>query len=367
MENLSHTLLGLSLAKAGLERATPLATATLIISSNLPDVDVIVRARGALAYLEHHRGFTHSFAGLAVLAAALTLVLVYFDRKFRLRRDTFRRPIRPARIFLIAYLGGLGHLFMDFTNNYGARPLLPFSGRWFYGDIVFVVDPWVWLILGSAAVWLTATSSLRVAVWLAVGICLSIIMAVALREPYPALPVSIPTSIRAGWFAGLGLIVVGAALGWHRAGQSLARYSLLVLGLYYGAMWIAHQSALEQAASSLPVPATTSLAAWPTPANPLLWQAVATTHEAVYNRYVDLAGSPGDWREGVVLEPKFVEALHRSPVGSKFLQFARYTSASVTEREDGYTIELRDLRFDLRLNAELDSDLEVRSAAVRWF
>ncbi|HXU09913.1 MAG TPA: metal-dependent hydrolase, partial [Blastocatellia bacterium] len=66
MDNLTHTLLGLSIAKAGLERATPLATTTLVISSNLPDVDVLGRLRGGtLGYLEYHRGFTHGFVGLA--------------------------------------------------------------------------------------------------------------------------------------------------------------------------------------------------------------------------------------------------------------------------------------------------------------
>lgn len=367
MENLAHTLLGLALAKAGLERATPLATTTLIISSNLPDIDVLVRLRGTLAYLEHHRGFTHSLIGLAVLAGVLTLLLVYFDRKFRLRRDAFRRPIRPIRIFWIAYLGGLGHTFMDFTNSYGARPFLPFSDRWVYGDITFVVDPWIWLILGSAVVWLTATGASRIVFWVAIAIAASLIMAFALREPYPALPVSIPASIRVIWFAGLALIITGAVLGWRRAGAALARYSLLVLAIYYGGMWIAKQSALEQAATSSPVEATTSMAVWPTPANPLLWQSVATTNDSVYNRSIDLTGDQSEWQQGAVLDPKFVEALRRSYEGSKFLRFARYTSASVTERPDGYTIELRDLRFDLRLNAEIDSDLIVQSAVVKWF
>ncbi|HKG21495.1 MAG TPA: metal-dependent hydrolase, partial [Blastocatellia bacterium] len=98
MENLAHTLFGLTLAKAGLERVTPLATTTLVISSNLPDADVVMRFRGgALSYLEHHRGLTHSFVGLVALSALLTLFLVYLDRKVRLRRDLFRRPIRPWR------------------------------------------------------------------------------------------------------------------------------------------------------------------------------------------------------------------------------------------------------------------------------
>ena len=70
MENLAHTLLGLSFAKAGLERVTPLATTALVISSNLPDIDVLSRIEGGtVSYLEYHRGFTHGFVGLLLVAA----------------------------------------------------------------------------------------------------------------------------------------------------------------------------------------------------------------------------------------------------------------------------------------------------------
>ncbi len=47
----------------------------------------------------------------------------------------------------------LSHVFFDFLNNYGVRLLAPFDWRWFYGDAVFIIDPWLWLSLG-AGVWL---------------------------------------------------------------------------------------------------------------------------------------------------------------------------------------------------------------------
>src|SRR5262249_48001623 len=31
--------------------------------------------------------------------------------------------------------------------------LMPFSQRWFYGDVLFIVDPWLWIVLGGG-VWL---------------------------------------------------------------------------------------------------------------------------------------------------------------------------------------------------------------------
>jgi inner membrane protein len=368
MENLAHTLLGLSLAKAGLERATPLATTTLVISSNLPDLDVISRfLGGTLSYLKYHRGFTHGFIGVGVLAAALAFALVYIDRRFRLRSDPFRRPIRPFRIFLLAYLGGIGHAFMDFTNSYGVRPLSPFSDRWFYGDLVFVVDPWIWLMLGAASVWLTAKDPVRIIFWLVVGVLTAFVVARALAEPTPDFPVAVPTVARVVWFAGLAFIVLGAVLRWGRAGQTVARYGVLALALYYGGMWVAGQEARSRAAASLRAEVSQGPVSWPTPANPLLWQALAGTQEFTHASFIDLAGRQFEWRQIAALDPKFAEALRQSPQARAFLGFTRFPLASVQEREDGYAITLRDARFDLRMNVLLDQNLSVQSTDVRWF
>jgi inner membrane protein len=369
MENLAHTLLGLSFAKAGLERVTPLATTALVISSNLPDIDVALRMEGGtVSYLQYHRGFTHGFMGLFVLAAALTLVLMFIDRRLRLRHDPFRRPLRPMRIFWVAYLGGLGHTFMDFTNVYGVRPLLPFSHRWFYGDIAFVADPWIWLILGSAVVWLTTRDATRIFFWLVIGIILALIMGLALRHPSDSQPLALPNVARWIWFAGLAIIVAGRMFQWGRAGGRLARYSLLVLALYYSGMWMAHQSALKEAQNSLKVSGVTSIAAWPVPANPLAWQAAAQTSDAVYFRDINLSNRQQSWQELPVLDGKLVEALRQSSEARTFLEFMRYGAANVQEGADGKTVvELRDLRFNLRMRAELDRDMTVTSTQVRWF
>lgn len=369
MENLAHTLLGLSLAKAGLERATPLATTALVISSNLPDVDVFSRVGGStVTYLEYHRGFTHGFLGLAVLAAGLTLALMFVDRKVRLRRDPFRRPLRPLRIFWLAYLGGLGHAFMDFTNVYGIRPLLPFSNRWFYGDLVFVVDPWIWLILGSAVVWLTARNAACTLLWLLIGIILALIVGLALRHPYDSQALTIPVAARATWFFGLALVITGTLLRWRRVGERLARYSLLLLVLYYSGMWMAHQSAMREAQNSLKVGGVTSMAVWPAPANPLLWQAAAQTSDTVFLGNINLSHRQEQWRELPTLDPKLADALRQSNEARNFLDFMRYGTASVEPRGDGTTIvALRDLRFDLRMRVELGRDMTVGSVEVRWF
>ena len=58
-------------------------------------------------------------------------------------------------LLALSYLGVLTHVFLDFLNTYGIRLLSPISQRWFYGDAVFIVDPWLWLILALGA-WLAA-------------------------------------------------------------------------------------------------------------------------------------------------------------------------------------------------------------------
>ncbi len=367
MENFTHTLLGFTLAKAGFERATPLATTTLVIASNLPDIDSAMRFRGAFEDLQTHRGITHSFIGIFVLAILLTVTLVFLDKRFRLHSDPFRRPIRPLRIFALACLGGLLHTFLDFTNNYGVRPLLPFSDRWFYGDFIFVVDPWIWLILGASLVWLTANSSVKILLWLAVGIGLSLLMGFALQEPSPRFPVVLPFAVRVIWFVGLVIILFGAIRRWGSAGERLARYSLLTLGIYYLCMYMAHNSAVEQVRSQLPAEGVTSVAAWPTPANPYLWQSVATTDETTYSCYINLSGSKSEWVEAPILKPELVEALRNNPRTRTFMNFARYTTASVEETDESYTVNLRDVRFDLKLRAVIDRDLQVKAVDLKWF
>jgi inner membrane protein len=380
MENLTHTLFGLAVAKSGLERATPLATATLVISSNLPDIDLLMGLDDTASSLKYHRGITHSFVGLAVLAAALTVALVFVDRRFRLRRDPFRRPLKPLRIFWIAYLGGLGHLFMDFTTSYGVRPLMPFSSKWFYGDMVFIADPWIWLILGSCCVWLTikvrARSNPRTAVsvfWIVVGAGTAAVVALAFRTPSEQSAVTIPTAIRAVWFVGLAVIMLGAAMKWGRAGGRLARWSLFLLAVYYGALWMAHQTAIKRVGASGPAPQIDAVAAWPTAADPTLWQEVAGAPDFVFDRYARIlpgvTGGSGasNWTSRSALDPKFLQALRASETARTFLDFARLPYGTAEPAAGGYSITIHDARYSLRLYARLDQELQVESAEIHWF
>jgi inner membrane protein len=54
----------------------------------------------------------------------------------------------PRELLLLSAVSILTHPTLDWTNEYGMRWLMPFSGRWFYGDALFIIDPWLWGLLG---------------------------------------------------------------------------------------------------------------------------------------------------------------------------------------------------------------------------
>ena len=129
------------MGRAGLNRKTALATLTLTLAAEAPDLDIIGGFRGSAFGFAHHRGFTHSFAGVPLDALAV-VGFVYLI--WRIRGRKIKDPNLPPRwglLFLYACLAGLSHILLDFTNNYGVRPFWPFSEKWYSWDIVFIVEP----------------------------------------------------------------------------------------------------------------------------------------------------------------------------------------------------------------------------------
>jgi inner membrane protein len=154
MDNLAHSLAGAALGEAGLRSKTGLGMATLIIAANLPDVDAVGLLFGE--NLAWRRGWTHGPIGMMVLPPLLVGAMLLFDW-WQSRRGT--RPVeRPALnvswLFGLAYLGWVSHPLLDFMNTYGIRLLMPLSEQWFYGDTLFIIDVWLWLVL-AVGVWLS--------------------------------------------------------------------------------------------------------------------------------------------------------------------------------------------------------------------
>ncbi|HWF08122.1 MAG TPA: metal-dependent hydrolase [Bryobacteraceae bacterium] len=130
MENLTHSLVGLFLARAGLKHATPRGTAILVLAANAPDLDVVSWFGGPSAYIHWHRNITHSLIALPVMAFVAVAIV----------RLVGRKPVRWLPAWLVAMVAVASHLILDLTNVYGVRLLLPFSGRWFHWDTTPVID-----------------------------------------------------------------------------------------------------------------------------------------------------------------------------------------------------------------------------------
>ncbi|TVP60421.1 MAG: metal-dependent hydrolase, partial [Halomonadaceae bacterium] len=197
MDPVAHTLFGAALAESGLKRTSRYATATLLISANLPDIDVLAHMAGNDASLYFRRGWSHGILALILLPLALA-GLVWLWHRWREHKQKVGPPFRMGVIVGLSYLGVLSHLFLDWLNTYGVRLLMPFDDRWFYGDSLFIIDPWFWLL---AAVGVVLARSGRLAAiigWLLLGTLSSLLILTAdLATP----------AIKLLWLAGLVVIL----------------------------------------------------------------------------------------------------------------------------------------------------------------
>ena len=141
-----------------------------MIGANLPDVDALAFFWGPGAELAFRRGWTHGILALVLWPFALTGVMMVLDRGItRLRRASLPSGLVPGQVLFLSSVAIVSHPILDTLNTYGMRWLMPFSGRWFYGDTLFIVDPWLWLALG-AGVMLSRTGRgttrpARIALW----------------------------------------------------------------------------------------------------------------------------------------------------------------------------------------------------------
>jgi inner membrane protein len=125
----------------------------LIIGANFPDVDALAYLGGPLADLEWRRGWTHGVLAVLVLPFLLTAALLLVARLRASHRGTSVSPVKPRELLLLSAIAVVSHPILDTLNTYGVRWLMPFSGQWFYGDVLFIVDPWLWLMLGGGLLW----------------------------------------------------------------------------------------------------------------------------------------------------------------------------------------------------------------------
>jgi inner membrane protein len=162
MEPVTHFLTGACIGRAGLNRKTAYATLAAVLAAEAADIDILWGLAGPVEELKHHRGITHTFIAVPVVAAA-AVGLVWLYHRWRQKRRSRKaeafnqnikapQPVHWGWLYLTALISALSHLLLDWTNNYGLRPFYPFNPRWYAGSIVFIVEPVLWALLVAAMV-----------------------------------------------------------------------------------------------------------------------------------------------------------------------------------------------------------------------
>jgi inner membrane protein len=353
MDPLTHTLVGASLAQTRFGRM-PLGTATLVIGANLPDVDAATYFLGGDLSLGFRRGWTHGVLAMAVLPALLAWVMHRVDQ-VRCRRMPAARPIPVGRLLGVSYLAVLSHPALDWLNTYGVRLLMPFDGRWFYGDSLFIVDPWVWLLLGTCVVLAHSGSRPLAAGWIALGV-----IATVLVTGVPG----VPLGMRVLWCLGLagvaGLRVWG---GLQPRLQQVATVCVTLVVVYIAGMVGSSQLARAQVAQWArdkgldPVGIMVS----PVPADPFR-RDILIADDRHYHRLgfnwlaADRVVPRGPTTEiGDAGHPAAAAALMAPEIWG-FANWTRFPSFRVDPGADGYRVTISDIRFGTEV-VELDRDL----------
>ncbi len=226
MDPLTHTVVGASLAQTRFGRV-PLGTATLVVGANLPDIDAATYFISSDLSLGVRRGWTHGVLAMILFPAFLGWVMHRIDL-FRCQRNSSATPVRLGRLMALSYIAVLSHPALDWLNTYGVRLLMPFDGTWFYGDSLFIIDPWVWLLLGTTAVLAHSGSRLHAAGWISLGA-----ITTALVTGFPG----IPGPTRVLWC--LGVATIAGLRTWGGLQSRLHRLAttcLVLAGIYVVAM-----------------------------------------------------------------------------------------------------------------------------------
>jgi membrane-bound metal-dependent hydrolase YbcI (DUF457 family) len=146
LDNVTHSLFALTIARTPLGRGRG-AAAALLLASNAPDIDAVTAVASTANYLQWHRGPTHGLLGLVVLPL-LTAGVVWAYLRFKgARNGDGARSF--AGLVWVSIVGLALHIAMDVPTSYGTRVLSPFDWHWFSSDWMPIID--IYLMVALAA------------------------------------------------------------------------------------------------------------------------------------------------------------------------------------------------------------------------
>jgi inner membrane protein len=387
VDNFTHTLVGLALADAvALALPKPpnakvrgLLRLASAFTNNLPDLDFVYVGitPGKLGYLLHHRGHTHTLlAGVLLGALVYTLLSAWARRKSWAlsRQETF--ALAGLSVF-----GPWTHVGMDALNSYGVHPFWPVYDGWLYGDAVFIVEPWFWVLSIPPLALASVTRFGRIS--LALCLAAALVLAWLMLGTWTALALTVGSALA---------VAVSARL--RERGRALLAIGgiLAVIVMFSGASRLARSALLDalerqpRARGEHVTVVDTVLA--PSPAIPLCWQSlvVSRTEDSYLLEVALLSIAPSIMAASACrLEPTGVSldmrqssrpftrsALFQGEYQAPLAEFRRLARSNCYAaaffrfartpffENHGATVELGDLRYD-RSKGEGFAELEVPS------
>jgi inner membrane protein len=150
MDSITHIALGACMGEAFLDRK--LGKKAMLwgaLAQSIPDIDFLASFwMNTSSNLLAHRGFTHSFLFVALIAVFFALIA---ERWHRPHNISFKR--------WLLFFGGVIfiHVFIDAFNNYGVGWFEPFSHRRISFQSIYVADPFFSIWPGVAMLMLIIT------------------------------------------------------------------------------------------------------------------------------------------------------------------------------------------------------------------
>ncbi len=269
MDNVTHSLIGVLLARAALPWVGSLRGAlwAAILASNAPDLDLVLTPffeDPRLGYLVHHRGHTHTLLAAIPLALGAAAFARWRDREARL-----------GGLVGLSLVGTLLHVGADSWNNYGVHPFWPFESSWYYGDAVFILEPLLWMALVPLA-FLMASGRGRAAVGV-LGLALAGVTGFGLG-PAAGLAWGAATAVLTAFQRRRGCDAGGSVRGVAVAGSAgLVVATLLAFG---AGTRLAEGRLRGVIAAARPAEEVLDVALTPRAGTPWCWQAIVLSRDA---------------------------------------------------------------------------------------
>lgn len=302
----------------------------VLVAGVAPDLDQASYFSGAGAFLRLHRAALHSAPGAAVVACATASVFCAIDK--RRRKTDPATAAKPALRFLPALFAGLvgvaAHLLLDAASGVGVSFLWPFRSQRCAWDLLSNLDPWILILLLAGLL--------------------------------------MPELLR----------LINEEIGDRKKrarGRTAAIAALALVTCYVGSRAALRGRAVDLLmASEFNKRAPLSADAFPSGILFLDWRGVAVTDSTI--EQTEVALGPGAQFDPDRSETKYkpqdspaLEAGEAAALTRMYLRYARLPLASVSQREDGYRVEVHDEQFaegdtgpdNTFVRVDLDSRLHV--------